>query len=109
LDQQTRAAVLGLIFSGGTALAGLVLVFLGAISTAFDSYGRVDRNSARQKYRPRARLALGGFGSSLCAAALALGAHWGHPCTLLYSALVLLTLAFVLVSWAAYLSVAEIA
>jgi sulfite exporter TauE/SafE len=103
-----REAVLGLIFSGGTALAGLVLVFLGAIAAAFDSYEKVDKNAARPKYRARARLALGGFGSSLSAAALALGAHWGHPCGLLYSALVLLGLAFALVSWAAFQSVADI-
>jgi hypothetical protein len=42
--------ILELVFSGGTALAGLILVFLSASLASFDTYtptekGRFDRNT----------------------------------------------------------------
>jgi hypothetical protein len=62
-----------LVFSGGTALAGLILVFLGSGLTSFELHP-VDRRtpSIIKKYQKRGRLALFAFVSTLSAAALAL-------------------------------------
>ena len=43
--------ILELVFSGGTALAGLILVFLGASLASFDTYTPVEKGSVRSKYR----------------------------------------------------------
>ncbi len=56
-----------LVFSGGIALGGLILVFLDFVFTTFDSYETADKNAVRVKYRHRASLALIDFFASLSA------------------------------------------
>src|SRR5258705_3764643 len=56
----------------GTALAGLILVFLGMIVSAWDGYDSIDRESVRSKYRTRIRLAFAGFLSALFSAGFGL-------------------------------------
>ncbi len=68
LDTQTREAVLGLVFTGGTALAGLILVFLGAVFTSYDSYQPDQQTDVAAKCKRRALLSLIGFLSALEAA-----------------------------------------
>jgi len=65
--------VIELVFSGATALAGLILVFLGSVLAAFESYEEVAKSAVRSKYRWRARLSLGGFLAALLAAGFAFG------------------------------------
>lgn len=48
-----------------TTVAGLILVFLGMIATAWDSYGAVDQDSVRIKYRIRMWLTFAAFVFSL--------------------------------------------
>jgi hypothetical protein len=56
------------LFAGGTALAGLVLVFLGGILTAYDSYETEDKSAVAATYKRRAWLAFAGFLFALLAA-----------------------------------------
>ena len=51
----------GDIIGSGVALAGLILVFLGAISTSFNSYQKQEQNSVRGRYQKRAWFAFVGF------------------------------------------------
>ncbi len=50
-----------ILFTGGTALAGLILVFIGTIITGYDSFDKVDKKAVHGKYKIRAYIALAGF------------------------------------------------
>jgi hypothetical protein len=66
----------GDILAAATALAGLLLVFMGAVSTTYDSYATAQKSAVRPKYRRRVWLAFAGFILSVAAAAFALAAKW---------------------------------
>ncbi|MCZ6878571.1 MAG: hypothetical protein O7G29_10570 [Acidobacteria bacterium] len=85
------------LLSGGTALAGLILVFLGGIFTAYSSYGPEQQSSVRDKYKCRARMAFAGFACALASAVSAIMANWFYPSVLLHIGLAALGLSFVLV------------
>jgi hypothetical protein len=100
--------ILELIFSGGTALAGLILVFLGASLASFDTYGPTEKSTVRPKYRKRAYTSLAGFFAALLAAVLSLVAV-DYPCaTLYYGAVLTLAVSFLMASWAATVAVLDI-
>jgi len=63
---------MAMVFAGGTALAGLILVFLGSSINAFDSYGAAEQAAVRGRFRLRALIAIGGLLSSLLSAGMAL-------------------------------------
>ena len=64
---------MNMVFGGSTALAGLILVFLGSIFTSFESYHRTERDAVRSRIQIRAYLAFSGFVFALFASALSLG------------------------------------
>lgn len=49
------------VIGAAAALAGLILVFLGSISTSFDSYKKEEQKSVRSRYKRRAWFAFIGF------------------------------------------------
>lgn len=99
--------ILELIFSGGTALAGLILVFLGALITSFES--RINPAEATvKKYKKRACIALSGFFASLLSAVLAMGTYWCPSAALFFSSLTVLGLAFALTSVLAAMAVVDL-
>ena len=53
--------IANLLFTGGTALAGLVLVFLGMIINAFESYDSTQKSAVVSRYKKRAHWSLSGF------------------------------------------------
>jgi hypothetical protein len=85
-----------LVFSGGTALAGLVLVYLGFLIGSFETYRPEQQRAVREKYQRRAVLGLIGFAASLLAAVLALSSYWGGP-AFVYIGLIALGLSFLTV------------
>jgi hypothetical protein len=97
-----------LVFSGGTALAGLILVFLGAVIAAFESYDSTQRRAVYRKYRKRGILALVAFAGSLLAAALALSGYWIACIAVFYGALSLLLFSFVMVLIVAFVAITDI-
>lgn len=100
--------ILELVFSGGTALAGLLLVFLGASLASFDTYAPTEKSAVRPKYRKRAYTSLAGFFAALLAAILSLVAV-DCPCAALYyGALIALAVSFLMASWAATVAVLDI-
>jgi hypothetical protein len=101
-------SVINQLFSGGTALAGLILVFLGGVLASFDSYAAADKNAVRKKYRTRAWLAILGFGSSLLAAVFALVANWHATSAMIICSIIALGLSFALLVIMALGAVVEI-
>jgi hypothetical protein len=99
--------ILELVFTGGTALAGLILVFLGAVIASFESRSNPTETTVR-KYKRRARIALSGFFASLASAVLALGAYWCPSILLFFGGLVALGFAFVVTSIVSIEAVADI-
>ena len=65
------------LLAGGTALAGLILVFLGITLTSYEAYDAPQQGSVRYKYQRRAVIAFLGFACSLVAAASAVAATLG--------------------------------
>ena len=59
------------LLAGGTALAGLILVFLGSTLTSFESYDATQQDTVRFIYQRRAVLAFLGFLCSIVAASSA--------------------------------------
>ena len=71
-----NASVAGDVVAAASALAGLILVYLGALVTGYSSYHPQERKSVRASHVRRARVAVGGVASSLLAASLALVGKW---------------------------------
>lgn len=98
----------GDIAASAIALAGLVLVFLGAILAGFDSYDKAAQRAVRSKYRRRVWFAFAGFALALASGVCGLLAAWMH-CEALAKAglgLLLISLAWVLI--AALIEVMEV-
>ena len=66
-------SISGEVAGASASLAGLILVFLGAIFVGFDSYDTTAKPHIVDQYRGRARSALTGFLLSLGALLCALG------------------------------------
>ena|SRR5437763_12177381 len=86
--------IAGDILAAATALAGLLLVFMGAVSTAYDLYAKDQKASVRSKYQYRVWLAFAGFVLSVAAAVFALAAKWFDCSSLANVSIVLLLLGF---------------
>jgi hypothetical protein len=72
--------IAGDIASAGTALAGLLLVFMGSIATSFDTYEKTEKRTVLSRYRYRIWFAFLGLLLSLIAAVISLIAKangWG--------------------------------
>ena len=69
----------GDVVAAASTLGGLVLVFLGATFSSYESYDPVQRGAAfRARYRHRAWFIFIGFALAVLAALLALVGKWLH-------------------------------
>lgn len=100
--------IAGDVAGAATALAGLILVFLGAISTSFDSYQKGEQGTVRSRYQRRAWFAFVGFVLALLSALSALSGQWLNQQCLALAGLALLAVAMIWVLLAALFSVREI-
>jgi putative Mn2+ efflux pump MntP len=98
----------GDISAAATALAGLLLVFIGAIFTAFDSYEKQEQGTVRSRYQRRAWFAFFGFVLSIFATALALTGKWLQQERATIVAIACLAIALICTLIAAFFSVREI-
>jgi hypothetical protein len=103
-----KNSLIGLLFSGGTSLAGLILVFLGAALAGYDSYDAVAQQAVRAKYKRRGRLALAGFILAMLSAVFALTANWLLLACLIPTSIACLVASFALVLLAAIQAVGDI-
>jgi uncharacterized membrane protein YkgB len=96
------------LFAGGTALAGLVLVFLGSVFAAYDSYDTTAQVAVVQKYRRRAWLAFFALLMALLAAVSGLTGLLLGPSLWLPAGIILLGGAGTLLIFIAYVAVSDI-
>lgn len=103
-----QAAIMSQVFNGATALAGLLLVFLGNILAGFERYEAEERGSVRDKFKRRAHVSFTGFLAALISAALALLFNWCPTDCLFVESLVALTVSFGSVIVAGWISIKDI-
>jgi hypothetical protein len=85
----------GDVVTGASALAGLFLVYLGNVATAFSTFDKSQQTSVRGSHQTRGWLAFAGTVFAILAAGLALLGKWlGSQC-IASGAIVLLLLALV--------------
>jgi uncharacterized membrane protein len=101
-------SIAGEVAGAATAMAGLILVFLGATSTSFDSYQKQEQNSVRKRYRQRAWSAFTGLSLSLLATFFALVSKWADSEAMAVTAFILLVAGLVFVVAVAITTVLEI-
>jgi hypothetical protein len=100
--------VAGDIASAASAVAGLTLVFIGAISSSFDSYQKAEQSTIRFRYQRRAWFAFVGFALALLATSLALISKLLNWECATIAALVILFAALIFVLFAGFFAVREI-
>ena len=84
-------SVAGDVAAASVALAGLILVYLGTISAAFDSYQKNEQVAVRRRYQRRAWFAFLGFVLTLLSSGLAIVGKWlGIDCAALAAIIILL-------------------
>ncbi|MCB0118005.1 MAG: hypothetical protein H6634_07755 [Anaerolineales bacterium] len=100
--------LVNMLFSGGTALAGLILVFLGGVINAYESFEPTAREFVQPKYRLRAWISLIGFLFSILSALSALAWYWMNLPILTYISLTAILIAFAVLIAIAILAVKEV-
>jgi hypothetical protein len=100
--------IAGEIAGAATALAGLILVFLGATAASFGGYEKTAQKTVRSRYQQQGWSALLGLIFALAATFFALIAKWNVHEGLAVTAFILLVVAAVFVAAAAITSVLEI-
>jgi hypothetical protein len=100
--------ILDQVFAGSTALAGLILVFLGVVLAGYDSYEAAQRSAVRSRYQLRGYLTFAGFLAALVSAVLAMLTNWGQSRILTCGALATLGLSFLLLLLVAFMAVRDI-
>ena len=98
----------GDVITGSTALGGLLLVYLGAITTSYARYDKQAQPTVRREHKIRAWLAVIGIFFSLVSAGLALVGKWANNGWAVSTAIFLLVLALFWVMGAAILSAREV-
>jgi hypothetical protein len=76
MDAAEQAKVMEQVFSGSSALAGLILVFLGQIYGGFESYDAQDQRSVRPRFVRRCWATFAGFVAALASSFLSLYFNW---------------------------------
>jgi hypothetical protein len=85
----------GDVIAAGTVLAGLILVYLGAVANEYASFPKTDQGAVRPMFMRRAWFAAVGIVLSIAASGIAVLGKWlGHSC-LVGAAVILLALALV--------------
>jgi hypothetical protein len=113
-NKQSGVEMAGLVEVGGdisaaaTALAGLLLVFLGAIAVAFDGYQPQERNPVRGRYQRRAWLGFVGFTFAIFAAATGIAGKAFHQECVALIAMICLAVALLMSLLIALFSALEI-
>ena len=95
------------LFEGGTALAGLILVFLGSVFAAYESHDPAQRALVLSKYQRRAYLAFAGLILALAAAVLAFAGNWSTSPIWLCAATIALGASFIVLLAVAVIAIRD--
>ncbi len=99
---------MGQVFSGATALAGLLLVFLGGLLNSYESFDTEAKTYVVEEFRLRAGIAFAGFIAALVAAITSLVTNWFPQPFLVYLSLGTLGVSFVIVIISGWMAVRDI-
>ena len=100
--------VAGDVAAAGSALAGLILVYLGTVLASYASFDARAQPVVRARHRTRAWFAFGGLAICLLSVGLALFAKWLDVNCMAISALLILALGLAWVLATAVLTILEI-
>lgn len=96
------------VVGAATALAGLILIYIGVLVSSYGSYQAQEQRAVRTKFQVRAWIAFVGFSLAILSAVLGVLGKWlGSVCTGNASVIVLLA-AFVWTVFAAVQTIREI-
>jgi hypothetical protein len=98
----------GDVLAGSTALAGLILVYLGSLAAGYAAYDTTQQPAVRPSFQRRAWFGFVGLAVAILAAAFALTAKWAGVNWMASTAAILLLVAFVWGILTALLTVLEI-
>jgi hypothetical protein len=101
--------VAGDVAAAGAALAGLILVYLGAVVASYASFDATAQKTVRARHQGRAWFAFAGLTLCLLSVSLALFAKWLAIGCMAVAALIILALALAWVLATAVLTIREIA
>lgn len=93
---------------GGTALAGLLLVYLGTVTAGFATFDRAQQATVRGSFQLRAWFAFVGMVLAILSAMLALVGKWAHNHCMAAAALVVILVALLWGIAVAFLTAREI-
>jgi hypothetical protein len=96
------------VVTGATALAGLVLVYLGSVAAGYAGYEIEQQRTIRSRFQARAWFAFVGMVLAIIAAMLAIVGKWTHDTCVASAAIALLLLALLWGIAIALLTVREI-
>lgn len=88
-------AVAGEVVTAATALAGLILVYLGGLATAYGTFEATEKKSVKGRYQKRAWLAFVGLSFALVAAVLGVIGKWTQSGCIANASVVLLMVSFI--------------
>ena len=92
------------VVTAATALAGLILVYVGSVSTGYATYDPQQQHAVRAVFRRRAWIAVGGFLIAILSAGCAVLGKWLHNECLASAAIVSLLVALI---WAGGTAIAS--
>jgi hypothetical protein len=98
----------GDVVVGGTALAGLVLIYLGMLVAGYGGFQREQQATVRGGYQVRAWFSFVGMVLAILAAMLAIVGKWVHVPCMVATAIVVLLVALLWGVALAFLTVREI-
>lgn len=87
-------ALAGDVLAGATALAGLILVYLGSLAAGYATYDTTQQPAVRPSFQRRAWFGFAGLAVAIAAAVLALGGKWSGADWMATTSAVLLLVAF---------------
>jgi hypothetical protein len=85
----------GDVVAGATALAGLILVYIGSVAVGYGTYERQAQATVRSSFQFRAWFAFAGMTLAILAGMLGLVGKWLHNSCVAAAAIILLLLALV--------------
>ncbi|MGA7386092.1 MAG: hypothetical protein WBW81_15780 [Methylocella sp.] len=100
--------IAGDVITGATALAGLILVYLGSVASSFAGFEREQQTTVKSTFQLRAWFGFAGMVVAIISAALALVGKWANNDCIVTLAGALLLIAFLWGAAIAFLTVREI-
>jgi hypothetical protein len=98
----------GEVVTAATALAGLILVYLGALVTAYGAFQPQERKAVKGRFQTRAWIAFAGFGLALLSAGAGVVGKWLPSECIADAAIILFMIAFLWGLLIAFLTAREI-